>query len=288
MTIENGLDLEKEAQNFHFPEETKRREDELSAAGKREDESANPDYEIFIDPEKRKEVFEYSKALSEYLKSQSISDLVLIDLCIRPMYIGVMEYWKAKYPKEKMPNIFFVNPKGFKAEGDLTEEQIDNMSFASAFKEDDYESKKLRPKEQIEKEFQETYQQLLEDKDKSVMIFDTCSHTGDSIAPVKEMFDKNGFKDLKIGTINRPDDESKIKADFSINDKDHHEYGEENCYPFFLDLMIQKTFDHVYSKVSDDPNHRKIATLLRREIKRVMKEELKNQEQVAEKAEEAG
>lgn len=237
-------------------------------------ESASGEYEFFPEPEERKDIFEYGKSLSEYLKSQSVSDLVLLDRSARPIYIGVMEYWHSKYPNEKMPNIYFMNPKGFKAEGELTEQQIEDLSIISMFKDDDYESKKLRPKEEIEEEFQKTYRNLFEDKNKQVLIFDTCSHSGDSILPVKEMFAKSGFENIKVGTINEPDKSSKVKADFYINKNDS---GKNSCNPFLNDLMIKKTYEHVYSGVSDNLEERKAAGQIRREIKKIMKEALKDE-----------
>ncbi len=90
-------------------------------------ETALQDYEFFDDPRERQELFNYSRAIAEYLRAEDISNLVIIDRSSRPLYVGVREYLHLQYPDEEMPNMYFMNPKGFKAKEDLTSEEIASM-----------------------------------------------------------------------------------------------------------------------------------------------------------------
>jgi len=234
-------------------------------------EKAVPEYEFFKDPEERKEVFEYSKAIAEYLRSENIPNLVIIDRSSRPLYIGVREYLKAKYPDEDVANVYFMNPKGFNVREDLDPEEIDDIAIDCVLKDDLEEApNQIRSRKNVMRDFKETYDRLLADKKKPVLIFDTCIHSGDTLTPVKNIFDKAGFTDARIGSVNPTEDDAKIKADFYITE----DRPEKGCYPFDRDRMIEKTFDRVYSKPVDDPYKRERSVRLRREIKRIVTEYL--------------
>jgi hypothetical protein len=226
-----------------------------------------PDYELFDDKDERKEVFEYSKRISEYLRSEKIADLIIIDRSSRPLYIGVREYLKAKYPEEKLPGIYFMNPKGFKAKEELSQSEIDEIIQDCVWKDDLVEfPRQVRSKEEILEELENTYKDLMKDKEKPVLVFDTCIHSGDSLSPVKQTLLDSGFSDIKIGAINPSDSNSKVSTDFYIT----RERPEKGCYPFDRDRIIEKTFDHVYSKRTEDPRKREKSLQLRREIKSIM------------------
>jgi len=87
-------------------------------------EKPAPKYEFFPYADERQEVFEYSKKIAEYLREEKVPNLVIIDRSSRPLYIGVREYLKAKYPDEDIANVYFMNPKGFKAREDLKPKKL--------------------------------------------------------------------------------------------------------------------------------------------------------------------
>jgi len=223
--------------------------------------------DFFQDKIEQDELFHFSKKIAEYLHDENIADLVIIDRSSRPLYVGVKEYWKAKYQDEKMPNILFMNPKGFKAKEDLVPDEIFEIIEDCAWKEDASEGpEKVRSREEILADFRESYSRLLEDKDKPVAIFDTCIHSGDSLASVQKICKQNGFSDLRIGAINEADANSKVHTDFHITDIE----PEKGCYPFDRDKMVEKTFSKVYSNKNNNPRKRARAIQLRREIKEIM------------------
>ena len=227
-------------------------------------------YEFFNDSTERWELVKYSQKIAEYLRSEQIPNLVVIDRSSRPLYVGVQEYWRAEHPDEPRPNIYFMNPKGFKAREDLTPSEIQQIIDDCNWKDDADESRyQVRSQDEIMEEFQGTYKHLMEDKDKPVLIFDTCIHSGDSLASVKNAFDEAGFEDARIGAVN-PSESRKVQTDFFIT----RQHPEKGCYPFDRDRMIEKTFDHVYSQPTNDPEKRERSVRLRQEIQRIMRESL--------------
>jgi hypothetical protein len=73
---------------------------------RRHDYETEPqNYEFFHYPDERRELFNFSKAIAEYLRSEGISNLIIIDRSSRPLYIGVREYLRSRNPNEKMQNI---------------------------------------------------------------------------------------------------------------------------------------------------------------------------------------
>ena len=153
----------------------------------------------------------------------------------------------------------------------MTPYEIQEIIDDCNWKDDAYESRyQVRNQDEIIQEFQDTYTKLMEDKDKPVLIFDTCIHSGDSLFSVKRAFDQAGFDDVRVGAVNPSDRASKVKTDFFITRQE----PEKGCYPFDRDRMIEKTFDHVYSRPTDDPEKRERSVRLRQEIKRIMREAL--------------
>lgn len=224
--------------------------------------------------EDRKEVFEFSKSIAEYIKENKIKDLVIIDRSSRPLYVGFMEYWKKVYPQEPMPKIFFVNPKGFKDKDTMDAEALIDVDMEAYRKDDITESiGSARSEKEILAEFEKAYPKLMADKNEPILVFDTCIHSGDSLYPVTQALKKLGFKDTKIGAVNPSPKEAKVSTDFFITKQD----PEMGCYPYDRDRLIEKTFEHVYSKRTDDDEKRNMGIELRKEIKKIMEENLGNE-----------
>lgn len=237
-----------------------------------DEEEAEENYEFFKYEEARREVFEFSKSIAEYLKSNEIKDLVIVDRSSRPLYIGVMEYWKEVFNDIRMPNIYFVNPKGFKNIDEMSTRELLAVNEDAIYKSDlEEEVDKARTKEEVLDEFRKVYPKLLADKDRPVLIFDTCIHSGDTLSPVTEIFKELGFKDARVGSINPSDAGSAVRTDFFITEK----RPEKGCYPYDRDRIIEKTFEHIYSKSTADTEKIQQGNILRKEIKRIMQEYLK-------------
>lgn len=114
-------------------------------------------------------------------------NLVIIDRSSRPLYVGVREYLQSRYPDEQMPDIYFMNPKGFKSKEQMTRSEIQEVILDYISKDDLRETpNQVRSEEEILKEFEDTYKHLMLDKEKPILIFDTCIHSGNSLEPVKE------------------------------------------------------------------------------------------------------
>ena len=231
-------------------------------------------YTFFTSELARHELFDYSKSISEYIRSEKIPNLVVIDRSARPMYTGVVEYFKSKYPNEKRPNIYFMNPKGFKAKEDLTNEEIDEILDSCKKKKDIQESaKKIRSKEKILQELEDVYKNLMHDKDKPLLVFDTCIHSGDSLDSVKKTLIQSGFSDIRIGAVQPSKVNARVTTDYYAT----QEIPQKECVPFGKDYMVHKTFNHVYSVVTKDALERESSVELRKEIKKIMTDFLKKE-----------
>ena len=233
-----------------------------------EDESEG-NYQFFIYKEEREDVYKFSAAIAEHLKEQNIPNLVITDRSSRPLYIGVREYWKKKYPDKKMPNIYFMNPRGFKSAENLTGQDIVKIISDNMFSNDaKVVHDQARNHGEIYQDFKQTYKTLLKDKNKPVLVFDTCIHSGNTLKPVKDMMKEQGFTDIRIGSINPSGPHSSVNADFYIT----NERPARECIPFDKDCIVEKTFDHVYSTKTKDKAKRSVSIALRKEIKRIMQE----------------
>ncbi|MFH1089167.1 MAG: hypothetical protein V1716_01960 [Candidatus Uhrbacteria bacterium] len=204
-------------------------------------------YNYFYSPQERKEIFEFSSKLADFIHEKNIRNLVIVDRSSRPAYIGINEYWKFRFPSEPPPNIYFINPKGF------------NVSYWRGITE-----------QGIIDEFSSVYKKLSADKDKSVLFFDTCIHSGRTLKPVIDIFKKAGFTNILVSSVKSSDPGSEVKSDFSVTE----EFPEGGCYPFGRDTAIVKTVSHVFSDRTTDTVDKKDSSEIREEIHRLMKEEI--------------
>lgn len=236
-----------------------------------ENAEAPKPYEYFRDELARMELYTYCRDLAEYMHETDTADIVIMDRSARPVYVGISEYWHRHYPDDPRPGFFFLNPKGFNSQESTTLDQAMDISIASLMKDERAGSPlDIRPEHEIDDEFEQAYPKLMADKDKPVVVFDTCVHTGGSLAPVVDGLERAGFKDLRLVTANAPDgrDSSSIVPDFTLN----REESEYVCYPFDRDRLVEKTFEHVYSEPTRDPWALRMGTQLREEIRRVVRE----------------
>ena len=235
------------------------------------------EYDFFKYEVARDQLAQYCEKITEYIHDNNVANIVILDRISRPVYIGIMEYWKDKYPGEKKPGIYFMNPKGFKTRESLTVDELFEIQQDCEWKDDAVESpRQARRERDVTREIEETYSLLMKDKDKPLLIFDSCIHSGDTLSPVKNTLEKVGFEKLIIGSVNPSDRNSSVETDFFITT----ERPDNGCYPFDRDRMIEKTFDHVYSKKNKNPREVSLAIRLRKEIKRIIDEAIAKEKQV--------
>ena len=211
-------------------------------------------YKTLETQDERDAVYDCAKGLTEYLHDSQIPNLVLADRSARPMSVAVMEYWKNVYPDETRPNIYFINPWGFQAFNKSAHE-------------------KYSPDEtgRVSEEFANTYKELMKDKDKPVMLFDICIHSGYTLSGVVKAMEHLGFDNLIIGTGKQSDSSSRIPSDAYFFGK----YATLYCKPFGRSLVM-KTSDSVHSVPVGKWHRRDIqeARDTRKEIKHVINEGL--------------
>jgi len=230
-------------------------------------------YEIF-DAIDRSEIFHFSRSVAEYLKNEKISNLIILDRSARPLYVGVKEYFHSKYPDERIPDIYFLNPKGFKARENIDKYDVESIADDCIWKNDLVEGiEDVKKHKEITKDFKESYKKLIDFKDEPILLFDGCIHSGASLKPILNTLEELEFSNIKIGTINPPDEESGINADFYITERK----PERGCYPFGRDKIVEKTFSHVYSQKTADQEKIENSVLLRKEIKQIMKDFLEKE-----------
>lgn len=231
-------------------------------------------FEFFSYSKERLELYKYSQAVSEYLITEKIPNLVLIDRSARPLYIGIKKYLRSTYPDEKIPNIYFINPKGFKTSKEgLTKRELSQITGQCVETENTKNDPIIirKPKDVI-KEFIQTYSRLVKDKKKPVLIFDTCIHNGKTLRPVLKIFKKMRFSDVRTGVINPVDDQSKLTTNFVVTNQGPM----KGCYPFGVDSIIEKTYSHVYSQKTDNIHEREKSVRLRGEISKIINNLLEN------------
>ncbi len=162
-----------------------------------------------------------------------------------------------------------MNPKGFNTRENTTPDQAAEIATTSYLKADLDESWiNVRYEDDVLAELRETYKQLMKDKDEPLLVFDTCLHTGNSLLPVKQALTQVGFSDVRIGSVNPSDPDSKVKTDFFIT----KQVPTRHCYPFDNDRLIEKTFDHVYSYPTSHSQNRARSIRLRKEIKKIIED----------------
>lgn len=187
----------------------------------------------FDDHHKRYNVFELSINLSKYLASEKVPNIVFVDRSARAAWVGVNTYWNKHYSNIPKPRMYFCNPDGFE-------------------------------KKNAKKDFIASFPKLVLEKNKPVVLFDTCSHTGGTLRKIMRVMNKVGFIDIRPITANAPNRTSKITPACIIDEQVIH----RGCVPFGGVDLIFKT-----SKVlcKPDPHvDRELCIKIRQEIKEIL------------------
>jgi len=234
----------------------------------------NQEYKFFPDAESRDDLFYFTQKVAEYLKENKIKNLILIDRAIRPIYVGLQEYWKAKYPYQEKFKIYFINPWGIENKEDLSDSDLKSLYQKTIENLDDLDilnNSEPRSKEEIEKEFREKFSQLIKEKDEPLLILDACLHEGVTISKVKDFFRNEGFSKIFTGVLNLHSQESKFEPDFYLKIPEEKDF--KKCFPFGDEILVAKTLKSV-NVITQNKEYFQEAKERRREIRRIIKEKL--------------
>lgn len=215
-------------------------------------------YEYFDNEYSREDIFMYSKGMSEYILKNNIANIIFMDRAARPAWVGVDEYWNLKYKDIPKPSFYFVNPDGF-----MTDEFIEKAKNVSMIIEN-----KLHDNisdDDVRKQLKSKYKALINSKDKPLLLFDTCSHSGDTLISVKRILGLEGFTDVRTATATSPDKGSRVKSVIRFDNSNFN-----SCMPFGLERSIKTTSQNIFSERSKEGGHRGRA--IREDIRAIIRE----------------
>ena len=245
-------------------------------------EGGDEHYATFPDRECRQDAFRVAQAIAELLKLENVPNVILVDRGARPLYIGLIEYWGAKYAKSQKPNIYFLNPLGFVNQETCSRDEIHKRSIMTYWggEASEKEISGTKSKKEVIEEFQRAYPNLLKDKDKPLVIFDTRIHTGQTLLPVMQILKELGFVDVRVVTSSKPDPlfNSPVKADYFVSDRELHlvydltsdHELDSACYPFGQDKMVKKQEEYIYSIPNKDQKDIAKSVQIRKELHSIM------------------
>jgi hypothetical protein len=236
-------------------------------------------YDFFPDSSLRRELVELSDKFVGYVHDNSIKNVVLVDRAVRCAYIGLKEMWRRKYPEERGPDTYFINPDGlFSVEEDELSEYASLSpelvySFNNSVIQDAEEDFKnpfelLRSEKGVRKDFESTYTRLVTNKDKPTLVFDTCIHSGNTFRLINSRLADFGFTRLQTGVVSDQENYSGMQPDFiGIRGTFY-----AACFPFQHDGMVLKPFNSVTSYFNPFVGERRRSASLRKELFRIFRE----------------
>lgn len=246
------------------------------------------DNEFFNNGEKR-DLIHIGKKLAEYVHDQGIKRVAFIDTSARPAYVCLQESWRRIYPGEKMPEVYFLNPKAHIDEEAITGYQeiegrpmpkllvLSVKDVPADLRGEDEERTFMqeripyllsvlnRQRQDIVHTFQKTYAKLAQDCDSPLLVFDTCMHSGTAAKPILETLKAAGLRDIRVGLASNERNFSGITPDFVALPRK----AEGLCYPFDKDSMIEKTYEQMTSKRNVDMDAKQRARRLREVIRTI-------------------
>lgn len=233
-------------------------------------EDTPSDEEIFSD------LVKTCSNIAEYTHDEGIKSILLLDRATRPAYLGIREAWQRKYPDEDRPSMHFINPTGFvdirtglgwDKENRMLKGQVIKKRGDNKLNQTDSFFATSRTKSAIQGDFINTFPNLIKNKNESLLVLDTCIHSGDSVRPVLNTLDSLGFSDVHFGVVDNRHNYSELQPDA--------EFGVGTaltCYPFLVDTMTNRSFGSVVSTKSPFPERVQMARELRQEASEIFSE----------------
>ena len=232
-------------------------------------------FEYFMSPDNRHDIYEFCKDLGQYLERQNLHRVIFIDRAARVAWVGLHEFWKLHYPEKPVPQINFINPLPFDPHDNMYDDHFEDESEEdknSIILIDSGKAKSARRinriKESVGERFEGVYSNLAKDKKSPLVLFDTCSHYGKTLKNVTARLTEIGFKDIRIITAKRPDKRSGIEVAHEIGLNAVHEV---QCYPFGMDDAVEKGVDVKSDKNWDSDSE--LSQIIREDMRRVIREE---------------
>jgi hypothetical protein len=219
-------------------------------------ESEEDELVFFDSLVEKQNIYGFSKMLAEYAREEAVKDIIFIDKAARLMRVGVAEYWKLAYIGEQKPESHFLSPSVTRGP-EVIRPIFRGMARKRAYKE-------------VEKQLLASNSSLPNHRDDPVMIVDSCTHTGRTIAELKSALEDCGFKDLRLAVlVNDLGDDSGIKLDLSMRSGTEHG---AMCNPFMRDNATRKAGNNIYVSSNRDPWEHMRSKALRLEIRRIVRE----------------
>lgn len=211
-----------------------------------EEDSDQLFYEYFDSINERRDIAHFSKELASYLEKENIENIIFLDRSARLAWIGVDEYYKQHFKEKQKPGYYFLNPDVFRkeskivlAEGVSTDQAMTDILISKLTgRQPRYIKRSVAKQDSLTVEdFDSVFKNLANVKDKPIVVFDTCSHSGKTMKPVLKKLKEFGFEDIRALTANTPDDTSgvEIAAQLDANTL------MTSCYPFGRASGVEKT-----------------------------------------------
>jgi hypothetical protein len=197
----------------------------------------------YINSEKaRQDILEIGNNLAEYVEKHKIPSIMFIDRSARAAYWAFRYAWLNKFPDKQVPQGYFTNPKGYQAKRVLA----------------------------AIKEFDETYSLLAQNKDKQVLLVDTCLHTGKTLERMLKVLTQARYEKVSVALTqprqpyyNRGIMGRKVNVDFTATTSQHE------CLLFSLDWFVEKESSLVSRAYRGQ--ERQHGRNIRKEIKNIFK-----------------
>jgi len=118
----------------------------------------------------RRRVFVAVEKTVNRIKLNKIKNIIILDKSARAIYIGILEYYRIKYPNEKPPRIYFLNPNSFKHNDHFTAQAV--------------------------REFANRYKRLMKERSDPVLVLDNCMHYGTTMNATYKLLMTLNFKKI--------------------------------------------------------------------------------------------
>lgn len=189
----------------------------------------------------QEDVYEASLSLANYLKAEKIKNVMFLDNSARQAYVGLKEAWKEVGDGDPLSSIYFMNPGELKYEDDTT---------------------------RYKDEFLRTYKHL--NHEDSILLYDACIHSGDTLFATKEFFIDLGFTDVKLAVTSTDKSFAKEKEkDLDLICLDHR--ARAGCRPFGRPMYVGEKPGSIVSQRVDSRMQHERGDMEHKRIKDVFK-----------------
>ncbi len=231
---------------------------------RKNDRPSSERYKYFADQYERHDIYEFIKELTEYIHSNNIESVILVDRSARPAWVGIDEYWKTNFPEEESPSIYFINPESVEIDSFFKRQNVSSRELRkdiSIVKETGKSPLLEKFNEEVVLKAKDFIEKYKISKEKPVLIFDTCSHTGETLRAVVNLLVAAGYE-TRVLTANEADN---MRTDKRLDGNTRL----TSCYPFGKDSGVEKG-DDLTSNLDENADREDVVRS-RSEIRRIIK-----------------